>query len=90
MKAIICDICGANIEKESLYERYSLWMRDSTYNSFWPQRKDICHDCLEKLKTAVKIKTIEPKNTYIDIEPIPVPFPRHEDPQDEASTDKVI
>ena len=54
MKALVCDICGKTIDKEGMYERYSLWMKDPQgEHSFWPKRMDICYDCLEKLKAEV-------------------------------------
>ena len=27
-KKVVCDICGKTIDKEGMWERYSLWMKD--------------------------------------------------------------
>ena len=53
MKAVLCDICERPIKREGLDERYSFWMKDSTYYTKWPKRLDICRECKETMKDII-------------------------------------
>ena len=53
MKATLCDVCGKVISEQTLWERYTFWMKDSVYYTDWPKRIDICHDCMEEMKKII-------------------------------------
>ena len=54
MKAVICDLCGKQVDEQSFWERYIFWKYEPIYGEKPLERIDICHDCKEQLVDIIK------------------------------------